>query len=119
MVTLLSEDITPCVPLCRSISASEDTPVNHMVFIPVYHLAHALSYSYFACARFACQILPTSLCRWDVAGIHNIRVFDGPHMFGTPEIISCKKALEDHYIEPLPLLEKETLSIMNVIAFSS
>lgn len=54
-----------------------------------------------------------------VAGIRNIRVFDGPRAFGAREIVSSKKALEDHHIEPLPLLEKETLGIMNGTAFSA
>jgi len=54
-----------------------------------------------------------------VAGIRNIRVFDGPRVFGAREVVSCKTALEKHHIEPLPLLEKETLGIMNGTAFSA
>jgi len=49
-----------------------------------------------------------------VAGIRNIRVFDGP-----PEVVSCRRALERHGIEPLPLLEKENLGIMNGTASSA
>jgi phenylalanine ammonia-lyase len=54
-----------------------------------------------------------------VAGIRNIRVFDGPQVFGAREVVSCRKAFERHHIEPLPLLEKETLGIMNGTAFSA
>jgi phenylalanine ammonia-lyase len=88
MVTLLREDITPCVPLRGSISASGD-------------------------------LTPLAYVAGTVAGIRNIRVFDGPRVSGSREIISCRKALEDHHIEPLPLLEKETLGIMNGTAFSA
>ena len=56
----------------------------------------------------------TSLRRWDCAGIHNIRVFGGPHVSGAHEIVSdCRKALKDHHIELLLLLENETLGIIN------
>jgi phenylalanine ammonia-lyase len=55
MVKLLHEDITPCVPLRGSISASGGTSV---YLIPPRHLAHALSYSYSIYIRFPCQILP-------------------------------------------------------------
>jgi phenylalanine ammonia-lyase len=54
-----------------------------------------------------------------VAGVRNIRVFDGPRVFGSREVVSCKTALERHHIEPLPLVEKETLGIMNGTAFSA
>jgi phenylalanine ammonia-lyase len=46
-------------------------------------------------------------------------VFDGPRVFGAREVVSCQKALERHGIEPLPLLEKEPLGIMNGTAFSA
>ncbi|KAI0000889.1 phenylalanine ammonia-lyase [Russula vinacea] len=88
MVALLREDITPCVPLRGSISASGD-------------------------------LTPLAYIAGTVAGIRNIRVFDGPRDVGAREIVSCRKALEEHHIEPLPLLEKETLGIMNGTAFSA
>jgi phenylalanine ammonia-lyase len=54
-----------------------------------------------------------------ISGVRNIRVFDGPRGAGTREIVSCKTALERHQIEPLPLLQKESLGIMNGTAFSA
>jgi len=65
------------------------------------------------------DLTPLAYIAGTVAGIRNIRVFDGPRAFGAREIVSSKKALEDHRIEPLPLLEKETLGIMNGTAFSA
>ncbi|KAH9174925.1 phenylalanine ammonia-lyase [Lactarius sanguifluus] len=88
MVALLRENITPCVPLRGSISASGD-------LTPLAYIAGTIS------------------------GVRNIRVFDGPRVAGAREIVSCKKALERHHIEPLPLVEKESLGIMNGTAFSA
>lgn len=88
MVELLRENITPCVPLRGSISASGD-------LTPLAYIAGTIS------------------------GVRNIRVFDGPRVAGVREIVSCKKALERHHIEPLPLVEKESLGIMNGTAFSA
>ncbi|KAH9036146.1 phenylalanine ammonia-lyase [Lactarius pseudohatsudake] len=88
MVELLRENITPCVPLRGSISASGD-------LTPLAYIAGTIS------------------------GVRNIRVFDGPRVAGAREIVSCKKALERHHIEPLPLVEKESLGIMNGTAFSA
>ncbi|KAH8994465.1 phenylalanine ammonia-lyase [Lactarius akahatsu] len=88
MVELLRENITPCVPLRGSISASGD-------LTPLAYIAGTIS------------------------GVRNIRVFDGPRVAGVREIVSCKKALERHDIEPLPLVEKESLGIMNGTAFSA
>ncbi|KAI0302376.1 phenylalanine ammonia-lyase [Multifurca ochricompacta] len=88
MAVLLREDITPCVPLRGSISASGD-------------------------------LTPLAYVAGTIAGIRNIRVFDGPRAFGAREIVSCRKALDRHHIEPLPLLEKENLGIMNGTAFSA
>lgn len=65
------------------------------------------------------DLTPLAYVAGTVAGIRNIRVFDGPRVTGAREIVSCRKALEDHHIEPLPLLEKETLGIMNGTAFSA
>ncbi|KAI9508541.1 phenylalanine ammonia-lyase [Russula earlei] len=88
MSTLLHENITPCVPLRGSISASGD-------LTPLAYIAGTIS------------------------GLNNIRVFDGPRVVGAREIVSCSRALQKHHIEPLPLLEKETLGIMNGTAFST
>ncbi|KAH9976197.1 phenylalanine ammonia-lyase [Lactifluus volemus] len=88
MVELLRENITPCVPLRGSISASGD-------LTPLAYIAGA------------------------VAGVRNIRVFDGPCVFGAREVVSCRTAFERHHIEPLPLLAKEPLGIMNGTAFSA
>jgi phenylalanine ammonia-lyase len=65
------------------------------------------------------DLTPLAYVAGTVAGIRNIRVFDGPRVSGAREIVSCRKAFEDHQIEPLPLLEKETLGIMNGTAFSA
>jgi phenylalanine ammonia-lyase len=65
------------------------------------------------------DLTPLAYVAGVVAGVRNIRVFDGPRIFGAREVVSCKKALEKHNIEPLPLLEKESLGIMNGTAFSA
>jgi phenylalanine ammonia-lyase len=65
------------------------------------------------------DLTPLAYIAGTVAGIRNIRVFDGPRVFGARKVVSCRKALEEHDIEPLPLLEKETLGIMNGTAFSA
>jgi hypothetical protein len=44
---------------------------------------------------------------------------DGPRVSSARGIVSCRKALQDHHIEPLPLSEKETLGIVNKTAFSA
>ena len=65
------------------------------------------------------DLTPLAYVAGVVAGIRNIRVFDGPRVSGARKVVSCRKALEDHNVEPLPLLEKETLGIMNGTAFSA
>lgn len=65
------------------------------------------------------DLTPLAYVAGTVAGVRNIRVFDGPRVFGAREIVSCRIALEKHHIDPLPLLEKETLGIMNGTAFSA
>lgn len=40
-------------------------------------------------------------------------------MFGSRQIVSSRKALADHNIEPLPLKSKEHLGILNGTAFSA
>ncbi|KAI0251153.1 L-Aspartase-like protein [Lactifluus subvellereus] len=65
------------------------------------------------------DLTPLAYIAGTVAGVRNIRVFDGPRVSGTREIVSCRQALERHHIEPLPLVEKENLGIMNGTAFSA
>ena len=65
------------------------------------------------------DLTPLAYVAGTIAGIRNIRVFYGPRVFGAREVVSCRKALEMHAIEPLPLLEKENLGIMNGTAFSA
>jgi len=109
MAVLLCEDITPCVPLRGSISASGG------MFVTFVSPTSPDSY------RLICNqdLTPLAYVAGTVAGIRNIRVFDGPRVFGPREVVSCRKALEGHGIEPLPLLEKENLGIMNGTAFSA
>lgn len=65
------------------------------------------------------DLTPLAYIAGTISGVRNIRVFDGPSGAGIREIVSCKKALERHHIEPLPLLQKESLGIMNGTAFSA
>ena len=48
-----------------------------------------------------------------IVGARNSRVFGSPRDLGTREIVSYKKALERYHIESLPLLQKESLGVMN------
>ncbi|EGO26247.1 hypothetical protein SERLADRAFT_447477 [Serpula lacrymans var. lacrymans S7.9] len=52
-------------------------------------------------------------------GNPSIRVFDGPATFGYRRVVSSRKALADHNIDPLPLASKEHLGILNGTAFSA
>ena len=52
-------------------------------------------------------------------GNPSIRVFDGPRVFGARQVVSSRKALKEHGVEPLPLLPKEHLGILNGTAFSA
>ena len=54
-----------------------------------------------------------------LVGNPSIRVFDGPAAFGAREIVSSRKALAAHNIEPIPLQSKEHLGILNGTAFSA
>jgi phenylalanine ammonia-lyase len=54
-----------------------------------------------------------------LTGNPSIRVFDGPAAFGAREIVSSRKALAAHNIEPIPLQSKEHLGILNGTAFSA
>ena len=46
-------------------------------------------------------------------------MFDGPAAFGCRKVVSSRKALEDHGIEPIPLASKEHLGILNGTTFSA
>ena len=89
MFVLPRKDITPCVPLRRSISASRDMFVTFISPTPPDSVI--------------CNQDPTPLAyiARTVAGIRNIRVFDDPCVFGVPEVVSCRKVLERHGIELL------------------
>ncbi|KAF8633373.1 hypothetical protein AX17_004544 [Amanita inopinata Kibby_2008] len=65
------------------------------------------------------DLAPLSYIANTLIGNPSIRVFDGPRAFGGREIISARKALEAHGIEPIPLASKEHLGILNGTAFSS
>ena len=87
---------------------------------PSSHLRHMTDVSsYFCTISTFKDLTPLAYVAGTVADIRNIRVFDGPRVFGAREVVSCKTALERHHIEPLPLLEKENLGIMNGTAFSA
>lgn len=85
---LVSENITPMVPLRGSISASGD-------------------------------LSPLSYVAGTMTGNPSIRVFDGPYVNGRRDIFSSLEALKAHGIEPLSLVEKEPLGILNGTAFSA
>ena len=46
-------------------------------------------------------------------------MFDGPPVFGARQIVSSRKALANHNIDPIPLQFKEHLGIVNGTAFSA
>ncbi|KAJ7647654.1 L-Aspartase-like protein [Roridomyces roridus] len=62
---------------------------------------------------------PLSYVAGTLMGNPSIRVFDGPAAFGARSIVSSKDALRAHQIEPLPLVSKEHLGILNGTAFSA
>jgi phenylalanine ammonia-lyase len=69
---------------------------------------------------FLCKDLsPLSYIAGTLIGNPSIRVFDGPSVFGARQIVSSRKALADHNIEPIPLQSKEHLGILNGTAFSA
>ncbi|KAK0461174.1 L-Aspartase-like protein [Desarmillaria tabescens] len=49
----------------------------------------------------------------------SIRVFDGPKKFGARKMVSSKDALSSHGIQPISLVSKEGLGILNGTAFSA
>jgi len=92
MVVLPHKDITPCVLLRGSISASGDMFVTFV---------SPTSPDSVICNQ---DLTPLAYIAGTIAGIRNIRVFDDPRVFGAPEVMSCRKALErhgPHGIEPL------------------
>ncbi|TDL23040.1 phenylalanine ammonia-lyase [Rickenella mellea] len=65
------------------------------------------------------DLSPLSYVAGTIMGNPSIRVFDGPRVFGSRQIVSSRKALTEHGLEALPLLPKEQLGILNGTAFSA
>ena len=65
------------------------------------------------------DLAPLSYIAGTLIGNPSIRVFDGPKTGGAREIVSSRKALAAHGIEPIPLVSKEHLGILNGTAFSA
>lgn len=63
------------------------------------------------------DLSPLSYIAGTLCGNPSIRVYDGPA--SAREIVSSRKALEAHDIQPLPLASKEPLGILNGTAFSA
>ncbi|KAL1718892.1 L-Aspartase-like protein [Schizophyllum commune] len=65
------------------------------------------------------DLSPLSYVAGTIVGNPSIRVFDGPAVFGARKIVSSRDALKAHGLEPLPLVSKEHLGILNGTAFSA
>jgi phenylalanine ammonia-lyase len=65
------------------------------------------------------DLIPLSYVAGTLMGNPRIRVFDGPAAFGARKIVSSTEALNAHQIEPLPLVSKEHLGLLNGTAFSA
>lgn len=65
------------------------------------------------------DLSPLSYIAGTLVGNPSIRVFDGPYVFGARQVVSSRKALSDHNIEPISLKSKEHLGILNGTAFSA
>lgn len=65
------------------------------------------------------DLSPLSYIAGTLIGNPSIRVFDGPAAFGSRAITPSIDALKAHNIEPLPLVSKEPLGILNGTAFSA
>ncbi|KAF7353930.1 Phenylalanine ammonia-lyase [Mycena venus] len=65
------------------------------------------------------DLIPLSYVAGTLVGNPRIRVFDGPAAFGARKIVSSTEALNAHQIEPLPLVSKEHLGLLNGTAFSA
>ena len=101
---LLCANITPFVPLHGTKSSSSGG------MLPFLSLLCCVIYNLF---------MPRSLSIVLHVGNLSIRVFDGPAAFGCQKVVSSRKALEDHGIEPIPLALKEHLGILNGTALSA
>lgn len=69
--------------------------------------------------NFDIDLSPLSYIAGTLIGNPSIRVFDGPSTFGCRKVVSSRQALEDHGIDPIPLVSKEHLGILNGTAFST
>ncbi|KAJ7125080.1 L-Aspartase-like protein [Mycena epipterygia] len=65
------------------------------------------------------DLAPLSYVAGCLMGNPSIRVFDGPAAFGARKIVSSTEALKAHKIEPISLVSKEHLGILNGTAFSA
>ncbi|KAJ7733549.1 L-Aspartase-like protein [Mycena maculata] len=65
------------------------------------------------------DLAPLSYVAGCLMGNPSIRVFDGPAAFGARRIVRATEALSAHDIDPLPLVPKEHLGLLNGTAFSA
>jgi phenylalanine ammonia-lyase len=65
------------------------------------------------------DLIPLSYIAGTLVGNPSIRVFDGPCREGSRQIVSSANALSAHGLEPISLVSKEHLSILNGTAFSA
>ncbi|KAJ4483808.1 L-Aspartase-like protein [Lentinula aciculospora] len=65
------------------------------------------------------DLSPLSYIAGTLCGNPSIRVFDGPSVFGFRQMVPSHEALALHDIEPIPLVSKEHLGILNGTAFSA
>ncbi|KAL0072708.1 transmembrane protein [Marasmius tenuissimus] len=65
------------------------------------------------------DLSPLSYIAGTLCGNPSIRVFNGPRVFGSRQIVSSRDALTAHSIDPIPLASKEHLGILNGTAFSA
>ncbi|KAJ4483835.1 L-Aspartase-like protein [Lentinula aciculospora] len=65
------------------------------------------------------DLSPLSYIAGTLCGNPSIRVFDGPPVFGFRQMVPSREALARHDIEPIPLVSKEHLGILNGTAFSA
>ena len=107
MVDLLHRNITPLVPMRGSISASGG--IYHFFCLNVINTNDSSTL----------DLIPLSYIAGALVGNPSIRVFDGPVREGHREIVSSRDALSKHGLEPISLVSKEHLSILNGTAFSA
>ncbi|KAJ7089725.1 phenylalanine ammonia-lyase [Mycena belliarum] len=65
------------------------------------------------------DLSPLSYVAGTLTGNPSVRVFDGPATFGGRKVVTSVEALEKHNIEPITLLAKEHLGVLNGTAFSA